>query len=75
MMMLRLSKSANTTISILLLYDVLNTLLDVEQDVFLFYASQKTLTLSVFLVRYLPLAVIGAFLVILAFRDKKRVNL
>lgn len=68
MLVLLLSKSATMSILILILYVLLNEFFSF--DFFLFYKSYEALTISIFLVKYLPLILMGVLFVILIFADK-----
>lgn len=68
MLVLFLSKSATMSILILILYVLLNEFFSF--DFFLFYKSYEALTTSIFLVKYLPLILIGTLFIVLAFTDK-----
>lgn len=68
MLFLLLSKSATMSILVLILYNLFNEFC--FYDFFLFYKSYEALTISIFLVKYLPLILIGALFIIFVFADK-----
>lgn len=68
MLVLLLSKSATMSVLFLILYALLNEFY--SADIFLFYKNYEALTVSIFLVKYLPLILIGTLFIVLAFTDK-----
>ncbi len=69
MIVIAVSKSSTMAILALLLYNLLNDF--VYSDFFLFYKSEGILTFSIFLFRYLPLALLGIASAIIVFAKSK----
>ncbi len=69
MLVLYLSKSAAITAMIILLYDLINTLMDF--GFFPFYQNYDKLDFTVFLTTYLPLILSGFIFVLIVFVKKK----
>lgn len=70
---LKLSKSASITIMVLLIYALINSFPTIQVHFFLFYEYvSEPLDLSVFLVNYLPLIVLGLLGPVFVFSDSRK---